>query len=113
MRNYEAIKHEERTLRRHSQAPRVMLIGLILVLSPLLYEGGLILVSNWQSMTGVYWEPHTPIVDWLVDVSRDVNQYVRSRLSRTLTSGSLTPTTAVPIAVGWAALMAVLFLRRD
>jgi ABC-type phosphate transport system permease subunit len=113
MRSYQATNHDDFALKRHSRAPRVLLACLILILSPLLYEGGIILVSSWQSMMGVYWEPHTPIIDMMVDLSRTISQYVQSRLSGTLMNGSLTPVTAVPIAVGWAVLMAVLFLRKD
>lgn len=113
MRKYQAANHDDFTIKRHSWAPRVLLVGLFLLVSPLLYEGGIMLVSNWQSMAGVYWEPHTPVVDMLVDLSHTVHQYVQSRFSGTLVNGSLTPITAVPIAVGWAVLMAFMFLRRD
>jgi hypothetical protein len=89
-----------------------MALGLVLLVSPLVYEGGQVVLAKWQTMAGNYRVPETPILDALGEWSRTGNQEVKLRYSRLLNRGAWKPTTAVPIAIIWATLMAVVFLRR-
>jgi hypothetical protein len=112
MRKYATFLHETPTARKRSRLPLWLGLGLLLLCAPLLYEWGLVIYAQWASMTGSYWEPHTPILDTLKEWSRLANQDVRYSFSRVLNSGPWKAQLAVPLAIGWAFAMAVVFLRR-
>jgi hypothetical protein len=89
-----------------------ILLALGMVFSPLMYEGGLILTSNWQSMTGTYWEPRTPILDALRGYNATATREVMTLYTRHLQNGAMNPSVAVAMGIGWAFVMAAVFLRR-
>jgi hypothetical protein len=112
MSKYQTVMHE--TIRRpvRTRAPLILAIGLLVLLSPLLYEGGLVMTSRWQSMMGTYWVPKTPVLDAITDWSRDAKAESQFQYSRLWGSGTWKPSTTVPIAITWAVLMACVFLRK-
>ncbi len=97
---------------KRSYAPRVFLAVVLLGLAPLGYEAGLIVVSNWQAMNGMYSPPRTPFLAAIADWSRTAGTEFRFQTDRLVGGGHLDPAWAVPIGVGWAALTAYLFLRK-
>jgi hypothetical protein len=90
--------------------PLLLVLGMIA--SPLIYEGGLILTSNWQSMTGTYWEPRTPFLDALRSYNATAIREAMTLYARHVQNGAMNPTVAVVMGIGWAFLMAAVFLRR-
>ena len=84
---------------------------MLLVVSPIVYEAGLIVVSNWQAMTGVYWEPHTPALDALREGVESVSRSVVARSMHHAQSGRMSPSVAIPLGIGWSVALMLVFLR--
>lgn len=97
---------------KRSRVPAAVALGLALALSPLLYELSEVVVGRWLSMAGVYRQPATPILDTLTEWSRTADVGARRQFYDLFHGGAWKPSTAVPFAVGWAVLMAAMFLRR-
>ncbi len=97
---------------RRSRAPLAIFLSLGLLVSPLLYEGGQVLVARWMTMAGKYHEVRTPVFDAISEWARTANLETRQYTGRVFTGGALRPSTAVPFAIVWAVLMTVVFLRR-
>lgn len=90
----------------------VIVFSLVLLASPLLYEGGQVLAARWLSMAGKHHEARTPIIDALSEWSRTTNLEATYYFRRIFGEGVLHPSTAIPFAIAWAILMSVMFLRR-
>ncbi len=112
MRKYQTVLSDERPRRRRSRSPAAFAIGLLLLVSPVVYEGGVLLLARWQSMTGSYWEPKTPILSALSEHSAVAKLEFWTYTSRIFNSGPWRASTAVPFALLWAVMMAVVFLRK-
>src|SRR4051812_31789128 len=97
---------------KRSRVPAAVALGLVLVASPLLYELGQVVVGRWMSMAGVYRSSSTPILDAIAEWSRTADVDARRQFSGFFRGGTWSPSTAVPFAIGWALVMAVVFLRR-
>jgi hypothetical protein len=70
--------------------------------APFLYEGGEIIVANWQTMGGSYREPRTPILNTIREWSGSSREAVRLSLQRNLLHGHWSPSLAMPFAVALA-----------
>ncbi len=112
MRKYHESAPENASRPRRSKLPAAVLLGLALLVSPLLFEGGKVVLANWVSMTGAYRTPETPLLDAIGGWSRDADVVARRYWSGLFNGGSWRASTAVPLAVTWALLMGVVFLRR-
>ena len=112
MPKYQDVLHAQVPTTRRSRLPAIFAGVLLLLFAPLVYEGGLILLARWQTMSGTYSEPKTPILSALGDWSQTANLEGRSRVNRLMNSGPWKASLAVPIAVTWAVGIAVLFLRK-
>src|SRR4051794_22042243 len=100
MRKYHDVLQVNAPRTRRSRVPRAITLGLCLLVSPLLYEGGKVVVGRWASMAGVHREPETPLLDMISAWSSDANGQFW-RYSSALTNGSTwRASTAVPLAVG-------------
>jgi hypothetical protein len=97
---------------RRAIAPRLVLLAVLLLLSPVLYEAGLVVVANWQSMTGVSRTPKTPTLDAIRERCDAANREAWRFYAFHIQNGRMSPGVAVPLGVGWAAAMAMVFLRR-
>jgi hypothetical protein len=96
---------------RKSRTPMVILLCLVLLASPVVYEGGLICYSNWQSMLGGHSSVQTPVLDSLSGIWREGRLQTTRRLQPTLTSGAWNPSMAIPITLVMAGLGALLLRR--
>jgi hypothetical protein len=105
------LRDEPKPARRSSSA-KLIVLGTLLALSPLVLEAGLTVASSWQSMLGRSWEPNTPFFDAIAGGGRDTGVALRGWYAHLFQSGTWRPGTAVPLAIGWAVAMGVLFLRR-
>src|SRR4051794_36600915 len=112
MRKFHTLSQDSPAPAKRSRAPRALALTLALLASPLLYEAGQVIVSRWQSLTGTYWEPSTPILDAVTGWGRATNLEVWGYAHRAFNSGPWQAQTAVPAAIIWAVVMAVVFLRR-
>jgi hypothetical protein len=114
MRKYHAVLHEVPTAApvRRTRLPAILGLLALTAAFPFLYEGALLVVARWRSMTGAYWEPRTPALDALREWSRLADVELHTLASRVLQSGPWSPSLAVPVAIGWAVVMAAAFLRR-
>ena len=106
-----AMRENAKMPRTRSRAPMIVAFTLTLIVSPVLYEWGLICYGNWQSMVGSHYEPHTPVLNYLVDSYQTTKLASQRRLQPMLHLGRWNPAMAVPLAVGFAAFGA-LMLRK-
>ena len=112
MRKYHSELNESTPRPRRSRVPAAIAVGLALLVSPLVYEGGQVMIGHWASMMGGYRPPETPILNAIGDWTRSADVGVKRYYSRVFSTGSWSPSTAVPLAIVWALLMGVVFLRR-
>ena len=112
MRKYHTVLSDDKPRPARSRSPAYIAFGLLLLVSPVLYEGGVILLARWQSMTGSYWEPKTPILSALSEHSAVAKLEFMNYALRIFNSGPWRASTAVPFALVWAVMMAVVFLRK-
>ena len=94
-----------------SRAPKVILGCLILLISPLVYEGGLVCYGNWQSMMGAHYAARTPVLDTIGEVWRDVRSETGRRVQPIMVSGRWSPTMAIPLALAIAGFGTVLLRK--
>jgi SNF family Na+-dependent transporter len=103
MRKFHPVYNDDaKPSRKRSIVPIVVVTILLMLLSPLVYEGGLICLSKWQTILGTYTVPNTPILNSLAEWWRTTDQEFRPRASQTLIRGNWNPGMAVPIAIFWA-----------
>ena len=98
--------------RRRSWFPFVATVSFVLIAAPWFYEGGMLIYAEWRTMTGTYTVVPTPRLDAVHEWWRTKDQSVRFTTSHWLNSGPWSPRLAVPLGIGWAGAMAVVFLRR-
>jgi hypothetical protein len=96
---------------KKSRTPMVILLCLVLLASPVLYEGGLICYGNWQSMLGGHASVQTPVLDSLSGIWREGRSQTSRRLHPMMTAGRWQPSMAVPLALVIAGLGALLLRR--
>jgi uncharacterized membrane protein len=94
-----------------SRAPKIILVCLILLVSPLAYEGGLICYGNWRSMMGAHYSARTPVLDAISEVWRDVRSETSRRMQPMMFAGRWSPAMAVPLALAIAGLGTVLLRK--
>jgi hypothetical protein len=97
--------------RKRSIIPALLLVGLLTLAAPVLYEGGLILVARWQTLLGTEMVPATPILDAIADRWRNADYQVRFQATHTFIRGNWQPGMAVPVTIVWA-VVAAMILRR-
>ncbi|MFO0952867.1 MAG: hypothetical protein U0835_17295 [Isosphaeraceae bacterium] len=87
--------------RGRSSTLRLILL-LLVISSPLLYEGGRVVVSRWYGMVGASYEVPTPVYDYLREASHSASDFIRYRLSSQVGYGRWTPAMAVPVVFAFA-----------
>lgn len=112
MGKYQTVLHEPQRSRKRSRVPALIVLVLAVMTAPLVFEGGQVVVSRWMAMTGAHREPKTPILDALSEWSRNSGVGFKSLSDRLFDQGAWSSTTAVPVAIAWAAIMGFVFLRR-
>ena len=112
MGKYDSVLHDQIDPPGRSRAPKAILFGLLLLVSPLLYEWGLIIWAQWRTMTGDYTVAKTPLLDAIQEWTRSANQEMTLHYSGIFDSGAWKPALAVPIVITWAVVMAAAFLRK-
>jgi hypothetical protein len=96
---------------KKSRVPMVILLCLVLLASPLLYEGGLICYGSWQSMLGGHLSVQTPVLDSISGIWREGKFQTTRRLQPMMNGGRWNPSMAVPLALAIAGISALLLRR--
>jgi len=112
MPKYITVLHEELQPHRRARFPWIVLLLVVLAASPLLYEGGLIVVGKWQALFGTFTEVKTPLLDWLANAWEATRNAYRYQAPAFLRFKGLPPHMVVG-AIAAFALFGALFLRRD
>jgi hypothetical protein len=98
--------------RRRRRGPWLALLVVALaVSSPVLFEGGRIVVARWQGMLGSHHEVPTPVLDKISEVWWTAGDELKYRAPALLHTGHWSPAMAVPAVIAMA-LFGSLFLRR-
>lgn len=113
MGKYHTVLHEAVTRPKRSRGSAVLALTCLVLLAPILYESGLMILASWSSMTGAHIEAKTPVLNALSGWTRAAGQEARTRASWAFISSPWDPSLAVPIAIFWALAIALVFLRRD
>ena len=100
---------------RQPERRRVPWLGLLVVAlavgSPVLFEGGRIVVARWQGMLGTHTEVPTPVLNTLSGLWWTAGDELKYRAPSLLHTGHWSPAMAVPAVIAMA-LFGSLFLRR-
>lgn len=97
--------------RRSSLIAKLVLLMMVMLISPLLYECGNLSYSRWQGVVGRSQRVQTPILDAIAIHSNEFGQQFSGLGKSTFRKVEWKPSTIVPIAFGFAAV-AGWFLRR-
>jgi hypothetical protein len=97
--------------RRKLLTARMFFLACVLLVSPLIYEGGLICYGNWRSMTGAHVSIRTPVLDTLGEAYRESRFQLGRQVQPKLHTGHWTPATAVPLALVIAGIGVVLLRK--
>ncbi len=90
-----------------------MLLVLGGIAAPFAYEGGRALYAQWRTLMGHYTVAETPRLDQLREFSRTTSQAIGDQTRPFLGGSRWQASTAVPLALGWAAAMGFVFLHKS
>jgi len=111
MRKLPTISLDNRPRTRRVRVASFLLIALLIVLSPVIYESGLVVAARWQGLFGSYPNIRTPILDAITDnyqmATFDIKQWTRSIFHRTPWKSSY----VIPIAIIFTGALATLMRR--
>jgi hypothetical protein len=91
---------------------RTLLLVSVLAVSPLIYEGGLIVYGKWQAMLGTYVEVRTPILDHVAVASQWAKNELKYQSPSFFRDGRLPPMMIVGSVIALA-IFGSLFLRKN
>ena len=101
---------EGRDPRRRS-ARWVVVLGLFLLVSPLWYEGGRVVVANWYGVMGTPYEVETPVYDRVTTSWTSAKDALQYYVTSQMSYGRWTPAMAVPVVFAFA-LFGSIFLKK-
>ena len=111
MRKLPSVTLDERPRTRRRRIVVFLVLTLLLVLSPILYETTIVTVAGWQGLFGVHPQTHTPVLDVLGDLyhtaSFDAKAWTRGVFNRTPWKSSI----VIPFAIFWTAALSMLLRR--
>jgi hypothetical protein len=112
MAKYNAVLREQiQPVRRPSRAPRFIFFVLLVILSPVAYECGLLCYARWKLILGSYFEPRTPVLDYLSEYWRVFNVGLDGYSRLAFNAGPWKPGIAVPGFI-FCSVVGTLFLRK-
>jgi hypothetical protein len=89
--------HQPRPRRWRYSSALTIVLGLLL--SPVVYEVGLLSAARWRGMSGTVPEVHTPVIDALGKVVASVRDEVQTTADPVLRDFSWKPSVVIPCAV--------------
>jgi len=111
MRKLSTVSIDNRPRSRRMRVVGFLLITLLLVLSPVIYESTLVVAARWQGLFGTYPNVRTPVLDVIGDNYRiatyDLKQWSRSIFHRTPWKTSY----VIPIAIIFTGSLAMLMRK--
>jgi hypothetical protein len=93
---------------RRRRVARVIVLGVALLFSPLLYEVTTLGVARWRSLYGTVPYVETPVLDALVGVLGEARHDVESRVRPVFSTLPWKTSTVIPLIGVWTALAALL-----
>src|SRR5215212_9123534 len=111
MRKLPSISLDNRPHSRRVRVTAFLVITLLLILSPVIYESVLVCASRWQGLFGVYPNINTPVLDALGDgykmATFDLKQWSRGIFHQTPWKSSY----VIPFAIFWTGVLAMLLRK--
>lgn len=89
----------------------LLVITFLLLLSPVLYEAGLLCVASWQGLFGVYPHVKTPVLDVLNGGYESVRFDLWQRFSGVFRQGGWKSSYVIPFAIFWTGVLALLLRK--
>ena len=112
MRKFQTLDADERLAnKKASSAARMILLVMVVLISPLVYEVGNVAYGRWQSVTLRSHRIETPIMDAIARYGSEFRGEFGGMGTSVFRKIEWKPTTIVPLAFGFAAI-AAWFLRR-
>lgn len=98
--------------RQRMPVGRMLILVILLAVSPILYEEGMVLNSRWRGMLGYsYQTPETPCINKIRETWRELSTDLGRQTTSAMHFGGWSPITAVPAAIVLAGIGG-LFLRK-
>jgi hypothetical protein len=107
MRKYTCLEVDEQPRRRPSRAPAVILLLMILLLSPVLYESTALCIASWKTVLGTYTPVETPILDAIKESWRTGRLEALSWFRPVFHSYPWKAAVVVPFAFVWTLIAAI------
>src|SRR4051812_49239669 len=111
MRKLPTVSLDNRPRSRKRRVVGFLVITLLLVLSPVIYESSIVVAARWQGLFGVYPNVRTPVLDAITDnyqmATYDMKQWTRSIFHRTPWKSSY----VIPIAIIFTGSLAMLMRK--
>lgn len=111
MRKLPSVSLDNRPRIRRARIIAVVVLPLLLILSPVIYESAVLCVAGWQGLFGVYPQTHTPVLDALNSAyqtaSFDASWWFRGIFNRTPWKSSY----VIPFAIFWTGVLALLLRK--
>lgn len=111
MRKLATLSIDNRPKVRKARLMAAVILPIILILSPILYESAILCVASWQGLFGAYPQTNTPILNGLGNfyemVSFDFKWWFHGVFNRTPWRSSF----VIPFAIFWTAVLALLLRK--
>lgn len=88
-----------------------MVFSLILILSPIVYEAGLLCYASWQSLFGVYPHIQTPILDILSGGYQTASFDLKQMFSGIFRQSPWKSSYVITFAIFWTGVLAMLLRK--
>lgn len=86
-------------------------IFLLLILSPLFYEVGLLCFASWQGLFGAYSHVQTPILDFLSGGYETARFDIKQMLAGLFRQGGWKSSHVITFAICWTGVLAMLLRK--
>ncbi len=86
-------------------------ISLLLILSPLFYEAGLLCFASWKGLFGAYPHVQTPILDFLSGGYETARFDIRQMFSSLFRQGAWKSSHVITFAICWTGALAMLLRK--
>lgn len=111
MRKLTSVALDNRPKYRRGRLIAFVILPIALMLSPIVYESGVLCVAGWRGLFGAYPHTHTPVLDAISELyataSYDGKTWFRGIFNRTPWKSSF----VIPFAIFWTGILALLLRK--
>jgi hypothetical protein len=111
MRKLPSVSIDERPRSPMRRATTMLVLFILLILSPVIYESGKLLYANWRSFLGTYTTVETPVLNAISDAWAETSVDLRNRYRGTFARTPWRASVVVPFAIFWTGVLAMLLRR--